>query len=137
MEILSINQSSELDALEPAWNHLAKRGFYFVPRFAELRAAVTGTESKFRLLVAIDNSQIIACACFLYIDTTKTFEVAWRTLLRLPVRSVVLFGGCVVGEPSEHVIRSLFSVVIKEGGFDLLSVGNIFVGSPLYQAVTT
>jgi len=137
MDIVSINNASQLDALEADWNRLAKRGLYFVPRFAELRDALADRQSKFRLLIAVDNSQVIACACFLYVNSTKSYEIAWKTLCRLPVKLVVLFGGCVVGEPSEPVIRSLFEVIIKEGGFDLLSVGNIFTNSALYKAVTT
>jgi hypothetical protein len=137
MDIVSINNASQLDALEADWNRLAKRGLYFVPRFAELRVALADRQSKFRLLIAVDNSQVIACACFLYVNSTKSYEIAWKTLCRLPVKLVELFGGCVVGEPSEPVIRSLFEVIIKEGDFDLLSVGNIFTNSPLYKAVTT
>jgi hypothetical protein len=137
MDIVSINNSSQLDALEEPWNRLAKKGLYFVPRFAELRDAVADNESKFRLLTAVENSEIIACACFLYVHTTKTYEIAWKRLCRLPVTMVVLFGGCVVGEPSEDVIRRFFEVIIKEGDFDLLSVGNIFCDSPLYKAATT
>jgi CelD/BcsL family acetyltransferase involved in cellulose biosynthesis len=137
MDIVNVNNSAQLDALEDAWNRLAKKGLYFVPRFAELREALAGNQSKFRLLTAVENSQIIACACFIYVKTMKTYEIAWKRLCRLPVTMVVLFGGCVVGEPSEDVIQSLLETIIKEGDFDLLSIGNIFIDSPLYRASTT
>ena len=136
MNIVSVNDSSQLDGLEETWNRLAETGLYFVPRFAELRDTIAGNRTKFRLLTAVDNSQIIACACFIYTLTTKNFTITTKTLFRLPVRMVVLFGGCVVGDPSEDVIRRFFEVIISEGDFDLLSVGTIFTNTPLYKAAT-
>jgi CelD/BcsL family acetyltransferase involved in cellulose biosynthesis len=137
MDIVSINSSSQLDDLEEPWNRLAEKGLYFVPLFAELREALAANKSKFRLLTAVENSQVIACACFIYMDTRKTYEIAWKRLGGLPVRMVVLFGSCVVGEPREAVIQALLSSVIKEGDFDLLSIGNVFIDAPLYRAATT
>ena len=136
MDIVSINNFAQLDALEEAWNRLAKRGFISFHVLPSYATTIAGNGTKFRLLTAVDNSQIIACACFIYTLTTKNFTITTKTLFRLPVRMVVLFGGCVVGDPSEDVIRKFFEVIINEGDFDLLSVGTIFINTPLYKAAT-
>jgi hypothetical protein len=135
MEIVSYSTCSELAALEDRWNHLGKQGLYFVPSFPELRNRLEANECKFRLLVALEDSQITAIACFIYGHANKTYEFASRTLFRLPVKMVDLFGSCVLGEPSETVIREFFHLIIEEGGFDVINVGHIFVDSPLYKAV--
>jgi Acetyltransferase (GNAT) domain len=137
MEILSYNNCTELDALEDRWNLLGRQGLYFVPSFQELRNRLEAGGCKFRLLVALDNSQIIAIACFIYSNINKTYEIATRKLFRLPVKVVDLFGSCVLGEPNENVIRKFFHHIIKEGGFDLINIGHIFVESPLHKAATS
>jgi Acetyltransferase (GNAT) domain len=134
MEIVIYSDCAQLDALEDSWNELGKLGLYFVPSFSELRHRLEASACKFRLLAARDNSQITAISCFIYGSADKTYEIATRRLLRLPVTSVELFGSCVVGEPSEDVIRKFLHLIIQEGGFDLINVGCIFIDSPLYRA---
>ena len=102
MKIESYSRCSELDALEDAWDQLSEKELSFVPSFSELRYQVAG--SKFRLLAAIDNSQVIAIACFIYGNSAKSYEIASRRLFRLPVKQISLFGSCVLGQPSENVI---------------------------------
>ena len=137
MQIMSYSNCSELPALEDSWSHLGKLGLYFVPSFPELRNRLEADRCKFRLLAALENSQITAIACFIYGKVDKTYEVASRTLFRLPVRMVELFGSCVLGEPSETVIREFFQRIIEEGGFDVINIGHIFVNSPLYKVATS
>jgi len=137
MEIVSYNNCAELDALAERWNYLGRQGLYFVPSFPELRNRLEASGCKFRLVVALDNSEITAIACFIYSNVNKNYEIATRKLFRLPVKVVELFGSCVLGEPSENVIRKIFHLIIEEGGFDLINIGHIFVDSPLYKAVTS
>jgi len=137
MKILSYNNCSELDALENAWERLGAQGLYFVPSFSELRHHLKASGSKFRLLIAVDNSeQIRAIACFVHEVANKDYRVGKIKLFHLPVRVVSLFGSCVLGEAHENIIRVFLEVVIKEGGFDLIDLGHIFVDSPLYKAIT-
>jgi len=137
MEIVCYNKYSDLDALEEAWNNLGKQGLYFVPSFSELRYQLKGREGQFRLLVAIDNSQIKAIACFTYGDAIRHYEIASKKLFRLPIQIVTLFGSCVLGEPSENIVRRFFHCAIEGSNFDLIDVGEIFIDSPLYRAATS
>src|SRR5262249_3136742 len=45
------------------------------------------------------------------------------------------FGSCVLGKPSEDIIRGFFRTATDTSDFDLLNVGEIFVDSPLYRAM--
>jgi hypothetical protein len=137
MKIVSYSNCSELHTLEEAWNCLAKKGLSFVPSFSELRSAVEPETSKFQILVAIDNSQIIAIACFIYLDTAKKYQLGGRVLFSLPVRMVTLFGPCILGEPSEGVIQELFHTIFKNGDFDVITLGHIFVDTPIYKAASS
>src|SRR5215831_17726191 len=137
MEIVCYNKYSDLDAIEDAWNKLGKQGLYFVPSFSELRYQLIGSEGKFRLLVAIDNSEIKAIACFIYGNATRNYQIVSTKLFHLPTRTITLFGSCVLGEPTESIVRKLFHHAIDGSKFDLIDVGQIFIDSPLYRAVTS
>ena len=50
-------------------------------------------------------------------------------------REASLFGSCMPGQPSEDVIRRLFQIIIDEADFDLISVGEIFIDTPLHNAI--
>jgi Acetyltransferase (GNAT) domain len=137
MDIASYNNCSELDSLEGIWERLSELELQFVPSFAELRHQLENGGSKFRILVATDNSRVRAIACFIYWNGKRSYEIATRTLFALPIKEASLFGACVPGQPDENVIRRLFQVVIEEANFDLINVGEVFVGSPLYKAITS
>lgn len=136
MQIVCYSNRSELDAVEDAWNRLGRRGLYYVPSFTELREQLA-SGSKFRMLVAIDNSQVVAVGCFIYTNAKRSYQVGRIKLFHLPVRVVTLFGSCVPGQAGENVIREFFHCVIREGGFDLIDVGHVFVNSSLHNAITT
>src|SRR5690348_2857409 len=136
MKIISYSDCSELCALEDAWNRLARQGLFFIPSFSELRIQLAASKSKFKLLAAVDNSQIVAIACFIYGNAIKSYQIGGKKLFNLPIRVVNLFGSCVVGEPDEHIIQNFFHVILEERGFDLINLGQIFVESPLYRAAS-
>jgi len=136
MEITGYDKISQLEPLSDAWDRLAETGLYFVPSFSELRHELEVNRSEFRLLIAIDETQIIAMACFIFGSATKRYEIATRKLLSLPVRVVTLFGSCVLGNPDETVVRQFFHLIIQGPDFDLINIGEIFVDSPLYRAIT-
>lgn len=137
MQIVSLNNGRDLDALEDDWNRLCEPELQFVPSFSQLRDQLRADGSKYRLLVAIDNSEVKAIACFLYKDAIKRFEVATRRLFDLSVREVSLFGACIPGQPDEELIRRFFRNIVDGGDFDLVSLGDILVDSPLYKAITS
>ena len=137
MEIVSFNNGSDLDALEVDWNRLCDQEPQYVPALAQVRQRLRTGRSKVRLVVATEDSEVKAIACFLYQDTFKRFEVVARKLFDLPVREISLFGSCVPGQPDEDVIRKLFQVIIDEGEFDVISLGEIFIGSPLHKVATS
>src|SRR5689334_2580850 len=101
MEIVSYDSHAKLDALENVWEALSERQPQFVPSFSELRAAVG---KKFRILAAIETSQVKAIACFIYRDAQKGYEIATRRVFCLPLKEVSLFGSCVLGQPNETII---------------------------------
>ena len=136
MQIAAYSDCSKLDLIEEAWNRLGKQGLFFVPNFSKLRGNLEANGAEFRIVVAIDNSQIMAIACFIYVNGRQEYQIGRRKLFDLPVRVVHLFGSCVVGEPDEDITRQFFDLIIKEGNFDVISVGNIFVDSSLYKAIT-
>jgi GNAT acetyltransferase-like protein len=131
MDIVSYDARSQLDALENVWEELSEQEVQFVPSFLELCGAVG---KKFQILVAIENKQAKAVACFVYRDTRKEYEIATRKLFSLPLKEVSLFGSCVLGQPDQPVIRRFLQLIIKEGGFDIINLGDIFTESSLYKA---
>lgn len=137
MEFLGYTNCSELGALEDAWDHLSEKELCFVPSFSELRHQLGASGSKFRFCVAIDNSEIVAIACFIYRSVKRSYGIAARTLFNLPVKEVFLFGSCVLGQPSEEVIRRFFQLIIEGPKFDLINVGEVLVDSPLYKVITS
>ena len=137
MEIVCYNKYSDLDAIEDAWNQLGEQGLFFVPSFSELRYQLKASGAQFRLLAATDNSQIKAIACFTYGKATKYYGIASWKLFDLPMQKVSLFGSCVLGEPSESLVRRFFHHAIEGSNFDVIDVEEIFIDSPLYKAVTS
>jgi Acetyltransferase (GNAT) domain len=137
MEIVSYDKCSELGALQDAWDRLCEKELQFVPSFSELLHHLNASGAKFRVLAAKEESQIIALACFTYGIATKRYEIATRKLFDLPVqlKEISLFGSCVPGQPSEDVIRKFFQTVIDESQYDFITVGEIFIDSPLYRAI--
>jgi len=136
MKIVSYSDYAELDALGDAWDRLNEREVRFVPSFSELRHHLRDG-AKFRVLAAMENSQIVTIACFIYWKSAKRFEVATRKLFDLPVKGVSLYGDNVGGRADEETIRQFFQIIIDTGGFDVINVGDILVESPLYKVVTT
>jgi hypothetical protein len=137
MEIVSYSNCSDLAELQDAWERLGEQELSFVPSFSELRYHLESSGSRFLILAAIDDSQTTAIACFIFENSIKRYEIATRKLFDLPVRKVSLFGSCVLGEPDEHLIREFFRRIIRESDFDLIDIGEIFIDSPLYRAITS
>jgi len=135
MEIVSLNNGFDLDGLEADWNRLCERELKYAPSFGRLRDQFRAVGAQYRLLAAVDNSEVKAIACFIYRDTIKRFAMASKTLLELSVKEVSLFGSCVPGQPDAEIIRKLFQIVIDAGGFDVIRVGEVLVDSPLYKVI--
>jgi len=136
MQVKSYRSLTELDALEQAWNRLAEGELFFVPSFAELKSQLETEQNKFCLLVARTDSKDQAIACFIYSDANKFYHVGGKKLFALPARVVTLFGSCVLGNADESLIRKFFEVIFKDGEFDFLELGYIFVDSPLYKSLS-
>ena len=137
MEIVSYNKCSELDLIKDAWDHLSEKEMRFVPSFSELKYQLDAVGSKFRLLLAIEQSQIKAIACFVFVQTIRRYGIAAKGLFDVPVKEVFLFGSCVIGQPDAAVIREFFEIIIEKSDFDLIRVGEIAANSPLYNVVTS
>ena len=106
MEIVCYNKYSDLDAIEDAWNKLGRQGLYFVPSFSELRYQLKGREGQFRLLVAIDNSQIKAIACFIYGNALRHYEVDSNEQPKLTVATFQLISQF---RETRYEIKTLFA----------------------------
>ena len=137
MEIVSCADCSKLDVFSDSWARLSEKELGFIPSFSELRQEIAERGGKFRLLAAIENSQIVAMAAFICSRSTKRYLFGTRQLFELPVRKVSLFGSCVPGGTDENIIRKFFQVLFEESGFDLIHVGEVFIGSPLHKAITS
>jgi hypothetical protein len=127
---------SELDALGEPWDRLSAQEPRFFSSFSEFRYGLEASGSKFRILVAVDDSQVVGIACFIYRNTRKTYAVAERKLFDLPIKEVSLFGSCVLGQVDELIIEKIFKMIISESDFDLMSLGEIIIDTPLYKVVT-
>jgi Acetyltransferase (GNAT) domain len=137
MEIIHHNECSELDSIKDAWDRFSEKELSFVPGFSELRHQLEAAGSKFRFLIAIEHSQIIAIACFIYRENAiRGYQIAAKRLFDLRVNEVSLFGSSVLGQPGETVIRKIFELIIEKSDFDLIRVGEIRVDSPLHKAIT-
>lgn len=135
MEILNYETISELAAIGDAWDRLGEQEPRFVPSFSELKFALEAPETKFRLFLAVDNAEVVGIACFVYGNAKKNYAVAERKLFTLPIKTVSLFGSCVLGQLDEHTIKTFFTRIINDSGFDLINLGEIIIDSPLYKAV--
>ena len=116
MEILTYNSVSELATIGEAWDHLSELEPRFIPGFSELVYELETSKSAFRVLVAVDQSQVVGIACFVYGNTTKPYFVAEIKLFRLPIKVVSLFGSCVLGQ-NEYIIEMISETDHKRGKF--------------------
>lgn len=135
MQIESYNTLLELESLKEDWTRLSAQKPHFVPSFSEMRHELSATGADFRVLVARDNAEVKAIACFLFKDGVKQYGMATRQLFAFPVRSVYLFSACVLGCPSEQTVQRFFQIIIETSRFDLIELGQILIDSPLYRAV--
>jgi hypothetical protein len=135
MQIESYNTLQEIERFQEDWARLSAQEIHFVPCFSELRHQLSRAGIEFRVLVARDNGEVKAIACFLYRSARKRYEIATRNLFAFPVKTVSLFGSCVLGSPSEEVIRKFFQVILESSSFDVIDIGVIFIDSPMYKAL--
>src|SRR5262245_7662038 len=125
---------SELIALAAAWDGVKRRDVRFVPSSLEVRTHLEGSAIDHRVLVARESSSIVAMACFLNWKSKKTYSIGERNLLSLPIRETVLVGSSMLGQVDERVATAFLTMAITEWGFDLLSLGEVVVDSPLHHA---
>jgi hypothetical protein len=123
--------------VKKAWSRLSEQEPQYVPDFADFEYDVAEPGARFCIFAVKENAQITALACFTYDDTVKRYSIATRTLFELPVRKVYLFGSCIPGNPNEELIRHILRLMVAEGGFDEIDVGQILINSALYRAVTS
>src|SRR5215472_7353161 len=135
MEILDYRNDAHLEALEDAWDRLSGQEPRLVPNFSEIKYGLKDPGCKFRLLVAVDNDDVVGMACFVYWDTKKSFHVAQRKLFDLPAKMVSLLGSCILGQLGEDVITKFLYMIINGSHFDLIDLGEIILDSPLYNVV--
>lgn len=135
MEIVRYTSLSELAGVKEAWARLSEQELQYVPDFADFEFDIARSGAPFRIFVTRENGQITSIACFVYHDTLKGYGFAARSLFTLPVRKVYLFGSCVLGQPSERLIREYLHLVVQEGGFDVIDVGQILIDSVLHRAI--
>ena len=135
MEILTYKSISELATIGDAWDRLSELEPRFIPSFSELLYELETSQSEFRVLVAVDESQVVGIACFVYRNATKTYFVAEIKLVHLPIKEVSLFGSCVLGQ-DEYIIEMILQPILNDSNFDLLDLGYIIIDSHLYNVVT-
>jgi Acetyltransferase (GNAT) domain len=136
MEILSYETIPELTSIGDAWDQLSVQEPRFVLSFSELRHELEFSNLKFRFLVAVDNYEVVGIACYVYRSGTKNYFVADMNLFRLSANKASLVGSCVLGQIDEVVIKQFFTLILDDSSFDLLDLGYVIIGSPLYNAVT-
>src|SRR5690349_19228713 len=114
MQVRTYESFADLDEVEDLWNRLGREGLFFTPSFSELKSQLRAERSKFRLVVAQQNSVAQALACFIYQDTKKFYHVGGKKLFSLPARVASLHGSCVIGRADERIVENLFNVILKE-----------------------
>jgi hypothetical protein len=135
MQIVEYNSFSQLDNVGNAWDRLAKDDLFFVPSFSEFLHQTQANHLNFRMFAATRNSQIESIICFVEKDVRKFYHLGNKIIFSLPIKALTLFGSCVIGQASEDFIIQCFNTVVREGHFDLINVGRIFLDSPLYRAI--
>jgi hypothetical protein len=137
MQFDSTTTVAELEALKDDWARLAAQEPCFVPSFSELRYHASVSGADFRALVAREEGEIKAIACFFYRDGRKWYEIATKKLFAFPVKSASLFGSCVLGNPDEATIQRMFRILAETSEFHVIDLGEIIIESPLYRAITS
>jgi Acetyltransferase (GNAT) domain len=134
-EILVHRDLGRLDRFAEAWNRLRKDELLFFPRFEDLVLDLSEAARDFRVLAIRDDDQITSLACFSCVGAHKRYSIGERSLFRLPVRQVSLFGSAVLGKVDTKILKLFLDVVRRELVFDLISFGEIPLNSPLYAAM--
>ena len=116
MDLVSYDKLSELVALDGDWDRLRDSEPVFIPDFAQVRERLQNSSDKFRFILARQNGETIAIACFVYGAMRKRFSIAERKLFTLPIKEVALYASCVLGQPDEAVIDAIFDRIISESG---------------------
>jgi len=137
IEFLIYRNASELGALAEAWDDLRKQELRYYPSFSEMTAAWQAAPTDFRVMVARDDSGIAAIACFRNGYTIKKYAVGERKLFTLPFRETALVGSSVLGRADAETISVFLKSIMKEWHFDLVTLGEVIINSPLYKAATS
>jgi hypothetical protein len=134
-EIIVHRELDGLDQFAEAWNRLRKAQLLFFPRFEDLALGLSEAPRDFRVLAIREGDQVTSLACFICVRAHKRYSIGERSLFKFSVRQVSLFGSAVLGKVDRKIMKRFLEVVRKELVFDLISLGEIPLDSPLYAAV--
>lgn len=118
-----------------AWQRLAAEQAFSVPGFDELLMLLASRPGDVRVLAQKAAGEATTIACFFRLASRKTYRAGERRLFSLPVREVQLFGSSILGEVDREVVAELLGTVVAEFDFDVLTLGELKLESPLHASI--
>ena len=134
-EVTTVRHLDELSQIEGDWARLIRGSLFSVPSFDSIRAWAREFDGRFLVLVHRTGGCVTALACFYCVKATKAYKAGERMLFTLPVRDLRLYGSAMPGVAEGEVAKHFIDIVNREFRFDVLTLGDVPLASPLYAAV--
>ena len=134
-EVAVLRRPDEVSQIADDWNRLIQGALFSLPSFESVQQLSQDFEGRFLLLAQRVDGQVTAIACFYCIQGHKAYKAGERMLFRLPVRDVRLYGGAMPGSVDDELVDRFLTIVTREFSFDVLTIGETPIASPLYAAV--
>ena len=134
--VSTLRHPDELAQIEADWDRLIRGSRFSVPSFDSVRAWAREFDGHFLVLVHRTDGCVNALACFYCVTGKKAYKAGERMLFTLPVRDLRLYGSAMPGVAEEAVAGQFLDIVSREFRFDVLTLGDVPLDSPLHAAVT-
>ena len=134
-DVTILRRPEELPRIADDWGRLIQGALFSLPSFDSVQQLCLEFEGRFLLLAHRVEGQVNAIACFYCVRGHKAYKAGERMLFRLPVRDLRLYGGAMPGIVDGEVVDRFLTIVMREFRFDVLTIGETPIASPLYAAV--
>ena len=130
----TVRQLDELAQIEADWDRLIQGSLFSVPSFDSVRAWAREFDGNYLVLVHRTDGCVTALACFYCVAGQKAYKAGERMLFTLPVRDLRLYGSAMPGVAEAAVAGQFLDIVSREFRFDVLTLGDVPLDSPLHAA---
>lgn len=134
-EVSIFRRPDQLLQIRDDWNRLIEGARFSLPSFESVQLLVQEFEGRFLLLAHRVDGRVTALACFYCVKGKKAYNAGERILFTLPVRDVRLYGSVMPGVVDDEVVDRFFDIVTSEFSFDVSTIGETPIESPLYAAI--